>query len=222
MLIRDVAYGGLAKGERARLHRAFAGWLRARSADELVEAQAYHLERAASLSAELEGQIPADLRAEAADVLERAGCRALDREANRTARRLLLRAIELEPSLERQFYAARAAWRLWELPAASLEMEDVRSLAKAAGDRTIEGLALTQLAEIDLNRNADVERGRALGLEALELLVRRAGRRAVGGADAPVEHRVVGRRPRERRAIHGRGARDRAGGEAGPTSRASR
>ena len=170
VLIRDVAYSGLAKGERARLHRAFAGWLRARSADELVEAQAHHLERAASLSAELDGQIPADLRAEAAEVLERAGCRALDREANRTARRLLLRAIELEPSLERQFYAARAAWRLWELPAASLEMEDVRSLAKAAGDRTIEGLALTQLAEIDLNRNADVDRGRTLGLEALELL----------------------------------------------------
>ena len=170
VLIRDVAYGGLAKGERLRLHRAFAGWLRARSADDLVEAQAHHLERAASLSAELDGQIPADLRAEAADVLERAGCRALEREANRTARRLLLRAIELEPSLERQFYAARAAWRLWELPAASLEMEDVRSLAKGAGDRTIEGLALTQLAEIDLNRNADVERARTLGREALELL----------------------------------------------------
>jgi class 3 adenylate cyclase/tetratricopeptide (TPR) repeat protein len=170
VLIRDVAYGGLAKGERARLHRAFAGWLRARSADELVEAQAHHLERAAALAAELDGQIPADLRTEAADVLERAGCRALDREANRTARRLLLRAIELQPSLERRFYAARAAWRLWELPAASVEMADVRSLAKNAGDRTIEGLALTQLAEIDLNRNADVDRARTLGLEALELL----------------------------------------------------
>ncbi len=170
VLIRDVAYTGLAKGERARLHRTFAGWLRARSADELVEAQAYHLERAASLSAELDGQIPADLRAEAAEVLERAGCRALDREANRTARRLLLRAIELEPSLARRFYAARAAWRLWELPAASVEMEDVRSLAQAAKERRIEGLALTQLAEIDLNRNADVERARTLALEALGLL----------------------------------------------------
>ena len=30
VLIRDVAYGGLAKGVRARLHRAFAAWLRAR------------------------------------------------------------------------------------------------------------------------------------------------------------------------------------------------
>ena len=170
VLIRDVAYSGLAKGERARLHRMFVDWLRARSPEELVEAQAHHLERAASLAAELDGQIPAELRAEAADALERAGCRALDREANRTARRLLLRAIDLEPSLERRFYAARAAWRLWELPAASLEMENVRSLAESAGERTIEGLALTQLADIDLNRNADVDRARTLALEALALL----------------------------------------------------
>jgi class 3 adenylate cyclase len=117
VLIRDVAYAGLAKGERARLHQTFAAWLRARSPDELVETQAYHLDRAAALLAELEGQVPSDLRAEAAEALSRAGRRALDREANRTARRLLLRAIELEPSLDRRFSAARAAWRLWELPA---------------------------------------------------------------------------------------------------------
>ena len=170
VLIRDVAYSGLAKGERARLHRTFAAWLRSRSMDELVEAQAYHLERAAALLAELEGQVPADLRAEAADVLERAGCRALAREANRTARRLLLRSIELEPSLERRFHAARAAWRLWELPAASVEMEDVRTLAQEAGERTIEGLALTQLAEIVLNLKADVPTAGRLGQEAHDLL----------------------------------------------------
>jgi class 3 adenylate cyclase/tetratricopeptide (TPR) repeat protein len=170
VLIRDVAYAGLAKGERARLHQTFAAWLRARSPDELVETQAYHLDRAAALLAELEGQVPSDLRAEAAEALSRAGRRALDREANRTARRLLLRAIELEPSLDRRFSAARAAWRLWELPAALLEMEEVRELAQAAGDPTIEGLALAQLAEIVLGRNADVAEARRLGQEALELL----------------------------------------------------
>jgi class 3 adenylate cyclase/tetratricopeptide (TPR) repeat protein len=170
VLIRDVAYGGLAKGERARLHRTFAGWLRSRSMDELVEAQAYHLERAAALLAELEGQVPGDLRAEAADVLERAGCRALAREANRTARRLLLRSIDLEQSLERRFHAARAAWRLWELPAASVEMEEVRALAREMAARTIEGLALTQLAEIVLNLEADVPTARRLGQEAHDLL----------------------------------------------------
>jgi class 3 adenylate cyclase/tetratricopeptide (TPR) repeat protein len=170
VLIRDVAYGGLAKSVRATLHRTFAEWLRARSPDELVETQAFHLERAAALLAELEGRVPDELRAEAAAALERAGRRALEREANRRARRLLLRAVELEPSLVRRFNAARAAWRLWELPAASLETEEVRELAREAGDRTIEGLALVQLAEIGLNRHADVEQARRQGAEALELL----------------------------------------------------
>jgi class 3 adenylate cyclase/tetratricopeptide (TPR) repeat protein len=179
VLIRDVAYSGLAKGERARLHRTFASWLTARAPDELVETQAFHLDRAATLHAELEGQVPVDLRAEAADALARAGRRALDREANRTARRLLLRSIELEPSLERRFDSARAAWRLWELPAAYVEMQEVRDLARDAGERTLEGLALTQLAEIVLGRNAEVAEARRLGLEALDLL-----------ADAPGDART--------------------------------
>ena len=169
VLIRDVAYSGLAKGERARLHQAFAEWLSARG-PELAETQAVHLDRAAIVLAELDGQVPPELRADAAEALERAGRRALDREANRTARRLLLRALELEPSLERRFYAARAAWRLWELPAASVEMDEVRGQAQVDGDRVIEGLALTQVAEIVLNRNADVETARKLGREALALL----------------------------------------------------
>ena len=75
----------------------------------------------------------------------------------------------------RRFCAAKAAWRLWELPAASVEMEAVRAQAKEAGDRTSEGLALVQLAEIVLNRNADVEQARRLGGEALELLSRAPG-----------------------------------------------
>ena len=170
VLIRDVAYGGLAKSVRATLHRSFAEWLRARSADELVETRAFHLERAASLLAELEGRVPDDLRAEAADALEHAGRRALEREANRRARRLLLRAIDLDPTLSRRFYAARAAWRMWELPAAAVEMEEVRALAAEAGDGTIEGLALVQLGEIMLNRNAAVDQARRLGGQALELL----------------------------------------------------
>ena len=49
-------------------------------------------------------------------------------------------------------------------------MEAVREQAREAGDRVIEGLALTQIAEIVLNRNADVESARKLGREALELL----------------------------------------------------
>ena len=169
-LIRDVAYGGLTKSDRARLHQAFASWLRSRPADELVETHASHLDRAAALLAELDGQVPAELRAEAAEALERAGRRALVREANRTARRLLLRSLELEPTLERRFYAARAAWRLWELPAAAVETDDVRAGAEEAGDRTIEGLALTQRAEMALDIDADVEGASRMAREAHALL----------------------------------------------------
>jgi class 3 adenylate cyclase/tetratricopeptide (TPR) repeat protein len=179
VLIRDVAYRGLTKSERARLHRVFASWLRAHSPDELVETHAYHLDRAAALTAELEGRVPDDLRTEAGAALERAGRRALTREANRTARRLLLRSLELDATLERRFEAARAAWRLWELPAAADEMELVRELAHEAGDKTIEGLALTALAEVALNRNADVAQARRLGREADGLL-----------ADAPGDARA--------------------------------
>ena len=171
VLIRDVAYRGLTKSERARLHRVFAAWLRAHSPDELVETHAYHLDRAAALTAELDGRVPDDLRAEAATALERAGLRALAREANRTARRLLLRSLELEPTLERRFEAARAAWRLWELPAAADEMEQARAEAHEAGERQIEGLALAALAEIALYRSADVTEARRLGQQANDLLL---------------------------------------------------
>ena len=47
VLIREVAYGGLAKSARADLHRGFAGWLGERAGDELVEIRAFHLDQAA-------------------------------------------------------------------------------------------------------------------------------------------------------------------------------
>ena len=74
------------------------------------------------------------LRKEAAAALEVAGRRALSREANRSGRKLLLRAVELEPTLQRRFQAARAAWRLADLPAVSREMERVAAEAAAAGE----------------------------------------------------------------------------------------
>ncbi|HEY7381684.1 MAG TPA: AAA family ATPase [Gaiella sp.] len=170
VLIQDVAYAGLTKSARSTLHRAFAAWLRERSVDELVETQAYHLDQAAALHAELDGAVADDLAAEAAAALERAGRRALARESHRSARRLLLRAVELEPTLSRRFLAARAAWKLRDLPSASDEMEQVRVLARDEGDATTEGLALIVLADVALDRDADVGRARELGNEALAVL----------------------------------------------------
>ena len=170
VLIRDVAYAGLSKWERTGLHERFAEWLRERTGDELLEIRAYHLDQAASLHAELDGRVPDELARAAAAALEAAGRRALAREANRGARKLLRRSVDLEPTLERRYQAARAAWRVGDLPAVSIEMEEVRLAAAGTGDRVLEARALTALAEVSLLRDADLPHARELVEQALELL----------------------------------------------------
>jgi class 3 adenylate cyclase/tetratricopeptide (TPR) repeat protein len=170
VLIREVAYAGLAKSARADLHRDFADWLSEKAGDEIVEIRAFHLDQATRLLVELEGSAPPELAEEAAAVLEHAGRRALSREAFRSARKLLLRAVELAPTLERRYFAARAAWRLGDMTAVILEMEDVASVAGAQGERRLQGRALTALAEAVLNQRADAVGARELAERAIEVL----------------------------------------------------
>ena len=170
VLIRDVAYSGLPKAARAELHVGFANWLHERAGEELLEIRASHLDRAASLTAELEGSVPPELASEAAAALEAAGARALAREANTTARRLLLRATELEPTLVRRHKAAVAAWRLADFAAVAMEMDAVRQEAIAANDQSIHGRALTALADVTLVRDADLPRAGELAELALSVL----------------------------------------------------
>ena len=170
VLIREVAYGGLAKSSRAKHHLRFADWLSERAGDELLEIRAFHLDQASALLAELDGAPPADLATRAAEVLEHAGRRALSREAYRAARHLLLRSVELEPTLERRWFAARAAARMNDWLAVPPEMASVREAAHEAGEHKLEGRALTALAEVALYRDADVSRARELLDEALDVL----------------------------------------------------
>jgi class 3 adenylate cyclase/tetratricopeptide (TPR) repeat protein len=170
VLIRDVAYASLTKSARARSHARFAEWLRKRGADELVEIRAHHLDHAASLLAELDGAPPAELAREAAEALEESGRRSLAREANQAARHAFLRSIELEPTLQRRYFAAKAAWRLDDLPAVAREMEAVREEAVRVGDKNLEGKALTGLADMVLMREADPVRARELAEQALAII----------------------------------------------------
>jgi class 3 adenylate cyclase/tetratricopeptide (TPR) repeat protein len=170
VLIRDVAYSGLSKSARAKHHARFAEWLGERAGEELLEIRAHHLDHAASLLAELDGAPPADLAKEAAATLQEAGRRSLAREANKAARHAFLRAIELEPTLDRRYLAAKAAWRLDDLPAVAREMEAVREEAERIGDRRVEGRALTALADMKLMREADPVRARELADQALTTL----------------------------------------------------
>ena len=170
LLIREVAYGGLTKSARAELHAGFATWLYDRGVEELVEICAYHLDQAVTLRVEIDGAAPGKLVSRAASALEIAGKRALAREANRSGRQLLLRAIELEPTLERRYQTARAAWRLNDIPAVAVEMDRVLADAREAGNRWIEGRALIALGEATAFRDSDTTGSRRLLEEGLALL----------------------------------------------------
>jgi predicted ATPase len=169
VLIREVAYSGLSKEARAQLHAAFAVWLKENAGDELIEIRAHHLDQAAHLLAELDGAAPAELAAEAAAALTAAGKRAIAREAYRSARKLLVRAVELEPTLRRRYSAARAAWRLGDLAAVSVEMEKVRAEAEAENDLLTQALALTALGDATMRQSGDVTRAQELVDKALQL-----------------------------------------------------
>jgi class 3 adenylate cyclase/tetratricopeptide (TPR) repeat protein len=170
VLMREVAYAGLSKGSRADLHLLFADWLRERAGEELVEIRAFHLDQATRLLAELDGSTPADLAEEASAELTRAGRRALMRESFASARKLLVRAVELAPTLDRRYFSARSAWRLGDMTAVIVEMEEVAAVAEAAHEHRLQGRALTALAEAVLSQRADANAARALVERAVEVL----------------------------------------------------
>src|SRR5215210_465861 len=170
VLIREVAYSGLSKSDRAEHHARFAEWLKERAGEELLEIRAFHLDRATALLAELDGAAPVELQREAAEALAEAGLRAFAREANRSARQLFLRAVELEPTLRRRYLAARAADRLSDLPAVSREMEEVLAAAIQEGDGWTQGRALVTLAEAAVLREADVSAAEEMIDNALGVL----------------------------------------------------
>jgi class 3 adenylate cyclase/tetratricopeptide (TPR) repeat protein len=170
VLIRDVAYSGMSKAQRAQQHRAFAEWVGERARDELAEIRAHHLDQAAELLAELDGAVPADLAQAAAEALEEAGRRALRRGALIVARRTLLRAVDLAPSPGRRYLAAHAAWRLSDVPTIRDEAEEALAEARAAGLPDVEGRALVLLADLALHTDSNVPRAHDLADEALAIL----------------------------------------------------
>jgi class 3 adenylate cyclase/tetratricopeptide (TPR) repeat protein len=170
VLIREVAYAALSKSSRAELHMKFAEWLRERADKELLEIRAYHLDQATKLLAELDGRPPVDLARTAAKALEAAGRRALSREAHQSARKLLLRAAELEPTLGRRYGAARASWKMADLATVASEMASIADEAERAGDVRIQGRALTALADVALTRDGDCARAADLAERALGVL----------------------------------------------------
>jgi class 3 adenylate cyclase/tetratricopeptide (TPR) repeat protein len=98
ILIRDAAYGGIPKGDRANLHERFADWLES-SASPYEEIVGYHLERAFRYRLEL-GPMDDEteqLALRAGLTLAVAGQRALHRDDSAAAANLLDRAATLLP-----------------------------------------------------------------------------------------------------------------------------
>src|SRR5204863_10158851 len=92
------------------------------------------------------------------------------REAHQSARKLLLRAVELEPTLERRYNAARAAWKMAELGLVAIEMAAVADAAEREENNRIQGRALTALAETTISREGDVRRATEFADRALDVL----------------------------------------------------
>jgi class 3 adenylate cyclase/tetratricopeptide (TPR) repeat protein len=172
LLIREVAYTGMAKLARAQYHARFAEWLQERTGEELVEIRAYHLDQAVEFLTELEGAPPDELAQETAEALVKAAKRAIAREAYSNARKLGLRALELRPTLGARYIAARAAWRLQDFASVQIEMEKVRDQALELDEPVVEALALTALGEAALKRDGDAEQARVFVDEALEILAK--------------------------------------------------
>jgi class 3 adenylate cyclase len=161
LLIRDAAYGALAKATRAELHERFADWLQTHDGEvvELDELLGYHLEQAYSYRRQLglpADEKDADLGARAASYLETSGHRAAVRGDAPAAARFLERAAALLPTED-----PRRLTLLASLSGALIEegawdrARDVASEAAATarrvGDRTAAAHAGVRLAYLDLH-----------------------------------------------------------------------
>ena len=217
VLIREVAYSGLSKSARAELHatlRGLAARARGRGAarDPRVPPRpGGGAARGARRRAAARARRPRPPRR----WRRRAGARWRARR-NRSARKLLLRAVELEPTLRRRFLAAKAAWRLADLPAVS--RRDGGGPRRRARGRRRRARGPRAHRARRRRRCCATPTCRA-ARELVEHGARRASTRAPAEArfDAlqiRAVDRLVPRRPRRRRALRAGGARRR------PSSRA--
>ncbi|MDP9342371.1 MAG: AAA family ATPase [Actinomycetota bacterium] len=177
-LIRDAAYEAVPKGERADLHRRFAGWLEVMAGDraqEYEEFVGYHLEQAHRFRSELGPVVGDDLEVarRAGTLLAAAGHRAEGRGDALAARNLLGRAIALltppDPVRVRALINLnRALFVSSEFAEAGKMLEEAVDEARALPDRRLEIRA--ELERWQLRSQADPE----FSVQDAEAFARRA------------------------------------------------
>jgi class 3 adenylate cyclase/tetratricopeptide (TPR) repeat protein len=165
-LVREVAYGGLPKRERARLHARCAEWNTALPGEEVrIELVAYHLEQACLVAREIDyGDVEPPV-AKAVDALTRAAEKAERREGIREAERFYARALVLaddgsQRALELKLRHAQALATIGELELASDQLVELERAAAEASLEDVRCGALLALVGIDrkLGRAADSRR----------------------------------------------------------------
>lgn len=140
-LIRDAAYGGLPKEQRAALHERFADWLERRAGERIAEYEeivGYHLEQAVRYRREvgLHGPGDAELATRAGRHLASAGRKAVARTDLQASTNLLTRARELLPpgDPDRPLLGADLAFALVEV-GTDEQVEQMLQAASSEADR---------------------------------------------------------------------------------------
>ena len=148
-LIRGVAYAGMPKESRGRLHELFAQWIESTAGDRVVEVEevlGHHLEQAYRLRAETGFEDPSLARS-AAERLDAVGRRAHARGDFQSAAGLLGRADELHDAaglrqLELLHAAAPRCASRDRLPLLGAVIDEGLALATAEGNQRLESRLL--------------------------------------------------------------------------------
>jgi tetratricopeptide (TPR) repeat protein len=166
-LVRDVAYGTLTKGDRARKHAGIARYLAEHSGqepdDRVVDIIAHHYAIAAELAGEMGAvpMVPDDVKDLALRWLTEAANRAEHADMHLVASRLWGQAVELAgPQHEHRtkflLGRAHALTELRDLAPARVDVSAALADADAAGNRKAVAKALSALGDIEW-REGDLE-----------------------------------------------------------------
>ncbi len=172
LLVRDAAYDGLPKSERAALHARFADWVVRTKGERLPEYEevvGYHLEQAHAYRRELgEDEVAlAELAGRAADHLAAAADRAFDRSDLPAAAGLFQRAMAALPPDDHRQVRWGSAWsdalvQLGRIDEARAVADGVARAAAASDDPRGTAWAAVSRLRVDLYAGTfDVARGRA-------------------------------------------------------------
>jgi len=201
ILIRDVAYGQIPRGARARKHRAAAGWIE-RLAGERVgdhaEILAYHYGQALELArAAGDAGESSELEDPARRFLVLAGDRALELDVERAGghyRQAVDLVADDDPDRPRVLVKlAEAAWLAGRLPEAERGYEEAIPELQRQDDSLAAGEAMVALVA-SLRDRGETKRARELLARAIELLEREPPGRelAVAYVHAARDHALAG------------------------------